>query len=217
MLLLRSWTGHNTCNKKKQKMLEKHANVALLFKQPVAASPFSYALWVSTHPVTCQLVLVRDQRKYSQRSISTLGTTIMLPGNYTRSHAHFPTFTLTWQMFSLEVHMSNAQCFCFRNWICFLDTLIQEIFFQIMKMNNFLGGQIDILTNKDALAMLQQLWACCCWNVLLFCAEWAAVRMIQKVLWNACSAFRTDNDNWQQQAPSDLSVQEVFSEYYHKT
>ena len=44
------------------------------------------------------------------------------------------------------------QCFFLQNEIkCFMDTLIQKIIFQIMKINNFQGDLTNILAIKEAL------------------------------------------------------------------
>ena len=51
-------------------------------------------------------------------------------------------------------HRSADQCFLFQNQInYFLDTLIQQKYFQIMKINNFWGELTDISAKKEALAL----------------------------------------------------------------
>ena len=48
-------------------------------------------------------------------------------------------------------HTSTVLLFSKLNKIFFLDTLIQNIFFEIMKLTNFRGELIDISAKKEAL------------------------------------------------------------------
>ena len=53
------------------------------------------------------------------------------------------------------LYRGHDQCFCFQNYIkCFLDTLIQKMFLQIEKINNFQGELTDISVWKEALVMM---------------------------------------------------------------
>ena len=57
----------------------------------------------------------------------------------------------------LRTQAGALQCFCSQNYIkCFLDTLIQESFFYIKKINSFQGELVDISSKKEALVLCQE-------------------------------------------------------------